>query len=208
MGLISLTTRLFILHPCWHFLSAGAGQGWCCVRWAMLIFRIIHIMDNNLIGRSLIPRRFQGSQGWSSSFCSFQIRCGTSVPSRGFGEGGHWRQLKCFQKVTRGLQVFMFWVGCLRSGEAHRNKHPSCWMRSHPARARGKVQRGGRSSLHRRLTRAPCVLLTVPGDTEVQQMLPWSPGQPAGQLFCRSHGHLQLWFKLHDSFPLKSLQVP
>lgn len=166
MGLISLTTCLFIFHPASTSYLQG-GWGWCCVRWAVLIFRIIHIMDNNLTGRSLIPRRFQGSQGWSCLFHSFQVRCGTSVPSRGFGEGGHWRLLKCFLKVTLGLQVFMFWVGYVRSSEAHRNKQPSCWMRSHPAWARGKAQRGGRSSLHRRLTQAPCALLTVPGDTEV-----------------------------------------
>lgn len=44
------------------------------------------------------------------------------------------------------------------------------------------------------LTQAPCVLLAVPGDTGVSQLLP--PEQPPEQSLCRSHGHLQLCFKL------------
>lgn len=54
------------------------------------------------------------------------------------------------------------------------------------------------------LTQAPRVLLTDPG---CHRCFP-EPRATPEQSLCRSHGHLQPWFKLHDSFPFMSLQVP
>lgn len=141
MGLIILMTCLFILHPCWHFLSAGLGLlGKLC--WYS------QLSSSQLTW--LAGRWSQGDfRGWLSSFCCFQARRGTFVPSRGFGEGRHRGQLKCLLQEPQDSWPPGFHVlGGLSRVRWGSQKQTSLLLDGSTS-CTGQSQRGGRSSFHR-----------------------------------------------------------